>query len=98
MTKIFFALMVLFMTTMFSADAQRMGVRLNFPLGVHIRPASPAPFGGAVWIGPEWTYRGGRYVHAPGYWGRPAHSRAVWVPGYWKYKRRGYVWVSGRWR
>lgn len=98
MKKILFAFVVLFMATLYSASAQRIGLRLNFSSRAGIHPRGAVPFGGAVWIGPEWAWRGGRYVEVPGYWGRPVRPRAVWVPGYWKYKRRGYVWVPGRWR
>lgn len=80
------------------AGAQRVKVRLGFPSGVAITAPGPAPFAGAIWIGPEWRWEGGRYVHVPGYWARPRHHRAAWVPGHWKYSRRGYVWVPGRWR
>jgi hypothetical protein len=72
------------------AQAQHVRVRLNFPVGISIGAPGPAPYGGAVWIGPEWQWRGGRYVHVPGYWARPAHRGAIWVPGHWKHSRFGY--------
>lgn len=80
------------------SNAQRVRVRLAFPAGVSIAAPGPAPFGGGIWIGPEWQWRGGRYVHVPGYWARPHRFGSVWVPGHWKYTRRGYIWVPGRWR
>ncbi|MFN8290226.1 MAG: hypothetical protein U0U70_08220 [Chitinophagaceae bacterium] len=81
-----------------TANAQRVGVRLNFSVGTRIGPPGPAPYGGAIWIGPEWQWRRGRYVEVPGYWASPRRYGAVWVPGHWKYSRRGYRWVPGRWR
>ncbi len=79
------------------SQAQHVRVRLNFPVGVSVNAPGPRPYGGAVWIGPEWEWRGGTYVHVPGYWARP-RGHAHWVPGHWRYSRRGYVWVHGRWR
>lgn len=79
-----------------SLPAQRVSVQLNFPVAVAVRPTGPPPFRGAIWIGPEWRWHRGHYVATPGYWARPRH--AAWAPGYWKHKRRGYVWVPGRWR
>lgn len=90
--------MLLATATMFSADAQRVRVRIDFPSHVMVRPSAPAPFRGAVWIGPEWSWQRGRYVAVPGYWSRPVRYRAVWVNGYWDRGRRGYVWVPGHWR
>ena len=89
---------IVFMMAASSSEAQHVRVRLNFPAGVHTRAVGRAPFSGAIWIGPEWQWRGGRYVSVPGYWARPGRSGAVWVPGHWKYSRRGYRWVPGRWR
>lgn len=91
-------ILLLFTGIVFTANAQRVSVRLNFPVGVHMGPVGASPYRGAVWIGPEWAWRGGRYVHTAGYWARPVRAGAVWVPGHWKYKRRGYVWIPGRWR
>jgi hypothetical protein len=80
-----------------TADAQHVRVRLNFPVGISIGAPGPAPYRGAIWIGPEWQWRGGRYEHVPGYWARPGRYNAVWIPGHWKYGRRGYRWVPGHW-
>jgi len=89
---------ILFALVTLGSNAQRVSVRLNFPTGVHVLAPGPAPYHGAVWIGPEWQWRAGRYVMVPGYWAKPRHPRAVWIPGHWKYSRRGYIWVPGRWR
>jgi hypothetical protein len=61
---------------------------------VYVRPAPP--YEGAVWIGGEWTWNGGRYVYTRGYW---AHARAghVWVAGGWYHGPRGYRWHRGHW-
>lgn len=91
---------LLFFTALFiffQSNAQYVKVKLNFPSGVMHAPA-PAPFSGAIWIGPEWKWNKGVYVHVPGYWAKPKHhKRNRWIPGHWKYSRRGYIWVSGRW-
>lgn len=80
------------------ASAQRVRVRLDFPVTVSVGAPGPAPFNGAIWIGPEWRWDRGRYVAVPGYWARPHHYRARWTNGYWKPRRGYYVWVPGRWR
>ena len=56
-----------------------------------------APYTGAVWVGDEWTYRGGAYVHARGHW---EHARAnrTYVRGNWEHTNRGYRWHRGRWQ
>ncbi|MFZ9386411.1 MAG: hypothetical protein ACO25B_00895 [Chitinophagaceae bacterium] len=80
------------------SQAQRVRVRLAFPSTIHMVAPGPSPFRGAVWVGPEWKWRGGNYVVIPGYWASPRNPRAVWIPGHWKYTRRGYIWIPGRWR
>lgn len=80
------------------AEAQRVGVRLSFPVNIAVHAPGPAPYRGSVWVGPEWRWQRDRYVSVPGYWARPHRHRAIWVEGYWRYSRRGYVWVPGYWR
>ena len=80
------------------SKAQCVKVRMNFPMGVTINAPGPAPYRDAVWIGPEWRWQGGQYVHVPGYWARPGKHHRRWMAGHWKYKRGGYYWVPGRWR
>ena len=87
-----------FMMMAHVANAQHVKVRIGFPVGISIGPSGHAPFAGAVWIGPEWQWRGGNYVTVPGYWARPGRHGAIWVPGHWKYSRKGYSWVPGHWR
>ncbi len=96
-TKSVIILLLIIMTATISR-AQHISVRLSFPVGTRLGAPGPAPFRGAVWIGPEWEWRGGRYVTVPGYWGRPSRFGASWVPGHWKYTRRGYRWIPGHWR
>lgn len=81
-----------------NSQAQHVRVRLGFPAGISISAGSRPPYGGAVWVGPEWVWRGGRYECVPGYWAHPRRAGAIWVPGHWKYSRRGYKWVPGHWR
>ena len=86
------------LATGLSMQAQRVSVRLDFPVGIHMRATNPAPYRGAVWVGPEWRWDRGRYVAVPGYWARPQRHRAYWVQGHWQYFRHGYRWVPGHWR
>jgi|SRR6218665_574150 len=96
--KKIFLLMFLAVGISFYAGAQRVQIRLDFPAYMSVRAAGPAPFRGAVWVGPQWRWQSGRYVAAPGYWSRPQRHRSMWVEGYWRHSRRGYVWVPGYWR
>jgi hypothetical protein len=96
--KYILSLMLAFIFIANHADAQFVRVRLGFPAGVAVAAPGAAPFAGGIWIGPEWRWQGGRYVHVPGYWARPQRRGLVWVPGHWQYTRRGYVWRGGRWR
>lgn len=78
--------------------AQHVRAGLSFPAGVVVNSPGSAPFAGAVWIGPEWQWRNGTYVHVPGYWAKPYRKKQRWHGGHWKRTRRGYIWVGGRWR
>ena len=92
------ALTLFFIIGTSAANAQHVKVRIGFPVGISIGAPARAPFTGAVWIGPEWAWRGGRYECVPGYWAKPQRYGSIWVPGHWKYNRRGYIWVPGRWK
>jgi hypothetical protein len=61
---------------------------------VYEQPA--APFEGAVWIGDDWVWSGGRYVHHHGHW-EHAREGHHWVAGTWEHNDRGYRWHRGRW-
>ncbi len=98
MKKTVCVIAVLFVVGISVSNAQHVSVRIGFPVGTRVVAPGPAPFSGAIWIGPEWRWRGNQYVVTDGYWARPRHARAVWVPGYWKQTRRGYKWVQGYWR
>jgi hypothetical protein len=90
--------LLLFVGILSTAHAQYVRVQIGFPSGTHVHAHGPRPHAGAVWIGPEWQWRGGQYVVVPGYWARPNRHGAVWVPGHWKHNRRGYRWIPGHWR
>lgn len=81
-----------------AANAQHVKVRLDFPVNVSIGAKGHRPYSDAIWIGPEWQWRGGRYEVVPGYWARPRHHGALWIPGHWQSSRRGEIWISGHWR
>jgi hypothetical protein len=91
-------MLLLITLIVYQAHSQHVRMGLSFPVGVSINPVGVAPFAGAIWIGPEWQWRGGNYVHVPGYWAKPLRNRTMWIPGQWKRTRRGFIWVSGRWR
>ena len=98
MKKVLFIVILITTIGALSSHAQRVRVRLDFPAGIAVAAPVPPPFTGAVWIGPEWTWRGGQYVCAPGYWAHPALRRGYWAPGHWQYSRHGYEWRRGHWR
>lgn len=55
------------------------------------------PYAGAVWIGDDWAWSGGRYVHQRGHWARPRAGR-TYVSGSWYHNgNRGYAWHKGHW-
>ena len=89
---------VIFFTGIGTAQAQHVRVRLNFPVGISIGAPAHRPYAGAVWVSPEWQWRGGQYVSVPGYWAKPGRHGAQWIPGHWQNSRRGYRWVPGHWR
>jgi hypothetical protein len=97
MKKILIVAIALLGLSIVKADAQYVRVKPGFSVGITIGAPGPAPYSGAIWIGPEWRWRGSRYVEVPGYWARPGRYHA-WIPGHWRYARRGYRWVPGHWR
>jgi len=97
MKKIVIVTIALVGLSFMKADAQYVRTRPGFSVNVSVGAPGPAPYAGAIWIGPEWAWRGGRYVEVPGYWARPGRHRG-WVAGHWRYARRGYRWVPGHWR
>ena len=96
MKKIFIVALMTFSLT--QIKAQHVRVMLNFPVGVNVNAPGPAPYPDAVWVGPEWEWRNGEYVHVPGYWSKPFKRNHRWECGRWKHTRRGYIWIPGRWR
>jgi len=97
MKKIVFVVVALLGLSLLKADAQYVRRRPGFSVNVSVGAPGPAPYAGAIWIGPEWAWRGGQYVEVPGYWARPGRHRG-WVVGHWRSARRGYRWVPGHWR
>jgi len=97
MKKIVFVVVALLALSLLKADAQYVRRRPGFSVNVSVGAPGPAPYAGAIWIGPEWAWRGGQYVEVPGYWARPGRHRG-WVVGHWRSARRGYRWVPGHWR
>jgi YXWGXW repeat-containing protein len=80
----------------FSASAQLI-VKVRPSFVVRERPIAPSPR--HVWVGDEWAWRNGNYVHVDGYWAEPGAGYSEWVPGHWRGNdRRGWRWVPGHWR
>ena len=99
MKKALVAIAILFCSLSFTkADAQFVRTKPGFSLSISVGPQGIPPFPGAIWIGPEWAWRNGRYVEVPGYWGRPRRHAHNWNQGHWVETRHGYRWESGRWR
>jgi hypothetical protein len=71
-------------------------VRPSRPAVVVHRP--PAPARGHVWVDEEWEPKGTAYGWKGGYWAAPPRPGAVYIKGHWSHRRRGNVWVAGRWR
>jgi len=61
---------------------------------VYARPASP--HAGWIWIDGDYYYRGGRYVHRPGYWTAPRRGYH-YQPGNWQQRGNGWSWRKGHW-
>jgi len=68
MKKILIVAIALLGLSIVKADAQYVRVKPGFSVGITIGAPGPAPYSGAIWIGPEWRWRGSRYVEVPGYW------------------------------
>jgi len=73
LNKYLFALLIVLGFSILKSNAQYVAVRPGFSIGISIGTPGPAPFPGAIWVGPEWVWQAGRYVEVPGYWGRPYH-------------------------
>ena len=71
-----------------------VGWTATIPVG-EVYVETPAPYVGAIWIGPEYEWRGGSYVLVPGHWGR---GRGTWHQGSWAPRKSGYTWRRGYWR
>lgn len=82
--------------SIFKVNAQFVRTKPAFSVAISVGAPGPAPYAGAIWIGPEWAWRGNHYVEVPGYWVKRGHRH--WITGHWKYTRRGYRWVPGHWR
>jgi len=55
-----------------------------------------APYAGAVWVGPEYYWSGGRYERREGHWEHGGGGR-TWHGGSWAPHRNGYRWNRGGW-
>jgi len=97
MKKLLITVMILLGLSLIKADAQYVRRKPGFSVNVTVGAPGPPPYSGAIWIGPEWTWRGGQYVEVPGYWARPGRHRG-WVSGQWRNTHRGYSWRRGHWR
>ena len=93
-------LFLLMLVTGFSfvkADAQYVRSKPGFSVNLSIGSRERVQHRGSVWVGPEWEWRGDRYVEIPGHWERERFG-SRWIPGHWAGSRRGYRWIPGHWR
>ena len=99
MKKIVFVIVMLLGLSLLKADAQYVRRKPGFSVNISLNAPGPAPYRDAIWVGPEWGWRGGRYVEVPGHWVRAPRRGSVWVSGGWAYSNhRGYRWRGGHWR
>ncbi|WP_153799665.1 YXWGXW repeat-containing protein [Foetidibacter luteolus] len=94
--KLFLAAAFLLGITLSSCATQSRVVVRERPVA-RVVVAPPPPYPGAVWVGEEYIWRGGRYRYVAPHYVRPRRAQ-VWVPGRWSPARGGYVWIGGRWR
>jgi hypothetical protein len=73
-------------------NAQLIHVNVRPITSVVVRPVAPRPT--AIWIEPEWVWRGSRYEYINGYWANPRVGYR-YSPGYWLKIKRGDLWVAG---
>jgi hypothetical protein len=98
MKKVIILCIMAFGLSLTKADAQYVRRKPGFSIGISIGNRPPAPYQGAVWIGPEWTWRNGRYVEVAGHWARPHKGYRTWREGHWRSTRRGYRYYPGHWQ
>jgi hypothetical protein len=65
------------------------------PTEVVYDPGTP-PYADGVWVGDDWVWSSGRYVHNRGHWDhrREGHT---YVKGNWEHTNRGYRWHKSHW-
>jgi len=97
MKKIVVAIIVLLGLSTIKAEAQYVRIKPGFSVNISLNAPPNRPYRDAVWVGPEWVWRHGRYVEVPGHWVRRSRG-GVWVSGSWVYSKRGYRWHRGYWR
>ena len=56
-----------------------------------------APYTDAVWVGDDWVWSGGAYVHNRGHWEHGKQGR-TYVRGSWEHNARGYRWHRSHWQ
>ena len=59
-------------------------------------PGAP-PYADGIWVGDDWVWSGGVYVHNRGHWDhrREGHT---YVKGNWEHTNRGYRWHKSHWQ
>jgi hypothetical protein len=91
-----FVIVVLGMGSFQSLTAQKVYVNVRPHASIVVR--TPAPSRSHVWIGDEWTVRGGKYENVPQHWETPPSNRRHWAPGQWRKENgHGNYWVKGHW-
>lgn len=98
MKKFVFAFFIVLGVSVMTANAQYVRTKPSFSIGISVGSHGQPPFSGAIWVGPEWQYRSGRYVEVPGYWSRPRRSYNSYSEGQWEERNGKYRWHKGTWR
>src|SRR5690242_5524574 len=98
MKKLMLLFIIMLGVSLMRSDAQYVKKKYSFSISISIGPNGPPPYPDAVWITPEWAWRGGQYVEIPGHWERVRNTRARWVQGQWIRHKKGYCWQGGSWR
>lgn len=93
---LFLGTLLILILFIYSCRSSRYVVRER-PIEPHyVQPLAPGA--NYIWHGGYWIRGGNGYTYHNGYWMRPSSGRRHFTSGHWQRRRRGWVWMSGRWR
>ncbi|MBS1738316.1 MAG: YXWGXW repeat-containing protein [Bacteroidetes bacterium] len=96
MKKVHSILFIAVMIFISSCGPSGAVVRVRPEAPVYIRHAAPGP--GYVWADGDWVWQRNRYVYRQGYYIKATPYHSNYIPGHWDKRRRGWIWIPGRWR